>query len=1116
MSIPQGLLPKGVVDALKSQQVSKLKDKWDDGDFHTGMSTNGSVHTANKVLNLGPKRISNFGWNWDFNMNTTEQPELNFTVPGATGSFVVRNPYIRAHAGFYMEVSSQLVSVDAVPTVSWVAGIRGHGTVQARIMATQKTSAPEAVNLFQKFHLPFLGEFGDAKWFGKLDFAAANLPISIEPGFQFRAEMYHDGAFDGSLAVGGRTHGIIEPSLSFDSVKGLDEHFTGHLKDTELWPPVYIVFTDHFELGVSLLPKLLLRSDMGGFQEMTWAMEMKDYMNFTVSRDENAPGDGDENQFETRTLTAYPYRVTGVTSAELHKRYKVQISIGQESRETKPAINWGSVEVRDHVSNFDFGEMTVQDVNQRAISVTLIEVDSMARSETSLGSGIVFCRSIAHSECNHATVAQIKSREGVSVATVDMAIVWNDQPEAWFATKIRGAAVSFTQVDIQGSLTDNGKAFDQQETPLSVHLAVGGREYVVPVAGDIASQTVPLHGDTTVEFAPLLTQTWLPCSEDEPNCNAPKLKLYAGARLVAEGAVPQDSWKESFLAPSASQSEVQPAARIALYRPDSPDSQSSYSPFGGLSSETMATVSMDLKFVFPPSSSLFLKPKQQASQVENDGQKEFIWTVRDVDPDFEYGFSLKVLVMRAVPHMGNVEMWMNYRRVGDHIMAPIEATAERLTAKCQVRPIDGMPADAYPCSFAHLFTFKNTGDYGIGDQVVVLVEWRQDGVNHEMLSPPFEIIAGQRRLAALGTDTPLWSMTDEDWQAVVDQHHGSCSRKDLHFGFGAGMLMRGVQSVKLPEDFPMIGVERPGVLDTGWKDMLEGFSQGLQEGVDAAKELPPEVCALGLCKGALPGCRSGSANMVHYPDLVFNFNRPFHYSNDSGKTAFTASARATLAYAFSFMPEVIELAIKELNETGHLPGSPNAAPTEAPQSTSGSEADSGAGQGEGDQDWWGSGGAQRGEDRRLMQATGRDLEAHQMRVHFKAPLPFKMDHALLEMMVQRGYFEEVHDEKAHDLGPLRITGFSLVDAGSASDDEPGVPSMWILKEYFKHPKDEAPLTIGARLGSAVGLVLAAGVLAALSLVVAYSVQRPARAPARAANARQPTSYKRVEETSAAD
>merc|ERR1719320_1621286 len=117
---------------------------------------------------------------------------------------------------------------------------------------------------------------------------------------------------------------------------------------------------------------------------------------------------------------------------------------------------------------------------------------------------------------------------------------------------------------------------------------------------------------------------------------------------------------------------------------------------------------------------------------------------------------------------------------------------------------------------------------------------------------------------------------------------------------------------ELATDWRKVGGKQPG------KDLEDifGGNQSL-------------ACQTGLCSGALPGCSEGGTKWLTFPKLVFDFNREFHYRNGShGK--FNGLMKQALAYAFSTLPEMVDVAIQQLNESGSLPGSHKRTTTEPP------------------------------------------------------------------------------------------------------------------------------------------------------------------------------------------
>ncbi|CAK0811813.1 unnamed protein product, partial [Prorocentrum cordatum] len=120
--------------------------------------------------------------------------------------------------------------------------------------------------------LPFLEKFHDARWFDKIDIAAGSMPISFEPGIRFNSKMYHKGAYDGGHCRGRLQRDGIQPPARHhppaDDVRlgdgPGDTRFEGELLDTDIWPPMWMIFTRRFELGLMATPTLLMRGDFAG------------------------------------------------------------------------------------------------------------------------------------------------------------------------------------------------------------------------------------------------------------------------------------------------------------------------------------------------------------------------------------------------------------------------------------------------------------------------------------------------------------------------------------------------------------------------------------------------------------------------------------------------------------------------------------------------------------------------------------------------------------------------------------------------------------------------------------------------------------------------------------
>ncbi|CAE7556475.1 unnamed protein product [Symbiodinium natans] len=341
----------------------------------------GSVKTQNGIVNFSPQQVSNFGWNWDFFLNNSKEPSFTIDQPDTKGSFVLKNPYIKAHAGCFLNFTSQYVGFLKPPHVKWQAGLKGHGIAQGRLEAAMNSTRSADLDA-AKYKLPAevlesfpflrtLTKFDKVKWFAPIEHGVGPLPAKIEPGFQFQVELYHKGPFSGFLSFGGSTHGVMEPVLHYDSEKGFDQTLRGLLRDTDVWPPMYLVFTKAFEMGVKAQPKIYIRGDFMGFNDAEACFHLSVFQNMTLYRDGAAHFDVDAH----KALVIYPLRVVllAQNTIDFNTRYKVKISCLGKEVESDPALSWGEVEFHDNVSKFVMANMTDQQVANAAVTVTLIQ-----------------------------------------------------------------------------------------------------------------------------------------------------------------------------------------------------------------------------------------------------------------------------------------------------------------------------------------------------------------------------------------------------------------------------------------------------------------------------------------------------------------------------------------------------------------------------------------------------------------------------------------------------------------------------------------------------------------------------------------------------------------------
>jgi hypothetical protein len=464
--------------------------------------------------------------------------------------------------------------------------------------------------------------------------------------------------------------------------------------------------------------------------------------------------------------------------------------------------------------------------------------------------------------------------------------------------------------------------------------------------------------------------------------------------------------------------------------------------------------------------------------------QELVWTVSRVDPSRAYDFHIQALRL-SKKHTWSASL---ASMVNGRELEPVRAQFWSVLDGCERRAVAGIPAGDAPCTFTHRFTVHNKS-FSPEDVIVFDIQWQEGGLTRTLRSQPFEVVRADdssRRLGAVeALDVKLRKLEDwghelftpQAWRQKVQQNKESCEERDLHFDIGGGMMARAkMESFEINNGNPN-GHASPfpgSVLATPWRRVAEG-----KRGTGSKDLLPEELCADGLCSGALPGCSQQNLKK-HFPRLTFDFNRPFHY-NKSNEASMEMALRQVMAYAFSALPEMVNVAIKEANRTtasslfGGTPSTTSTtqtttstpAPTTAqpttkaaawwaaPQETSTgmpsdgvpmlphfrSQQQDDATEGNDGQWWpWSSSVT----SRRLRDTSSAEPameKGHRVSVHFRGGLPYPVDHALVERMVRHGFFMDVKDGAA---GPLSITGFSLESAEGDDQAHSGATAPAVL------------------------------------------------------------------------
>eukprot|EP00931_Biecheleriopsis_adriatica_P083803 TRINITY_DN574_c0_g1_i3.p1 TRINITY_DN574_c0_g1~~TRINITY_DN574_c0_g1_i3.p1 ORF type:complete len:1442 (-),score=325.96 TRINITY_DN574_c0_g1_i3:202-4527(-) len=1123
---------------------------------------------ANPTLSsLNPKQVSNFGWNWNFSLNETETPTFVIDKPGTKGSFIIRNPYVKAHSGCFLNFTSNYNGFMKPPHIQWQAGMKGHGIFQGRLESAMNSTHsaeldPEEYKLPGQDQIPFLrllAQYDQPKWFSPIQKSVGNMPMSMEPGFQFQSNLYHKGPFSGYLAFGGSTHGTFNPMLHFDSEYGFWQTYNGEMLDTDLWPPNWMVFTEAFEMGLKHEPVMLLKGDFMGFNDAQAAIRMQAYNNVTVSR----AGSMNFSADAQKELVVYPVRVMGITTVDLNTKYAVQVNALGSQAMSSQATNWGEVEYHDKSSTLSLGTFTDTEVANEQITVTLYQISSGVN--TTMGQGTFSCTSFEQGICSpNPSYVPIMDSAGTQVALVMLFIVHSENPVNFYAAQVKGVGMSFPTLDInKGFLTDAYPSISQTD-PLMLHLKQGNRTYLASLNGSL-SVSPHFTGSTFIELYPAFIDCWAACT-GYTMCNAPSVELWSGSTMLASAPIPEFG---SSLPSGGGSNFLASAFGVATttIAPMTKEVNSSLPPVTLVTpdgSKTIGILTLQARLTNPTQSSMFMAPAFD-TMIPMGTTENFMWIVADTSPASSYTFKMIAMKLESAANLAGTDT-AQYRKIGDMFMVPTSSTPQTVVTTCAQKTL---PGGVQACIFMEQLSF-NPPAFEAGYQMIVLIAWEIEGMTHKIYSPPFELVesTGGRRLeietpggslprllqeaaanaqvssataqaaAALGIPAapapavaapavpapavpapvpavpapavpapavpapavptaavpaapvaaPASALPSEaaapsppsdfktlmgaifpgsttgppgqgsQFQMVqnIDDNDPNCKKKDLQFNFGQGLQMRGeLDSMGVPQTLVDQGLApQPGgsngnapMYTTPWRSL-----GGAQPGQTGSDLMPKELCEAGMCSSMLPGCRQAQFEKRHFPKLVFNFSRPYKYSNDTGDLV-----KNGMAWAFSATPEAVQVMLKEAEAkkqellAGPQAGSPAASPTNsfsslvagltrqqtpspAPAPAPGPPPTLPGKFGS----WW-------NQQRRLVEASDAktavdqdglpvrmptSLESHQARVEFKDGLPYIVDHNLLSLMTRHHYFMDVDDGHSKQLGKLKIIGFYLEDGGT--------------------------------------------------------------------------------------
>eukprot|EP00913_Durusdinium_trenchii_P035891 g33583.t2 len=774
---------------------SRTCQKDEDLQSEKGQSS-GSMQRNNGIVSFNPDQVSNFGWNWDFFLNESKTPKFVIDQPDTQGIFILENPYIKAHAGCFLNFTSKFQGFMKAPHIIWQAGLKGHGIMQGRLRASLNSTRPmsleassykipsEVLERLENFpFLRILTKFDKTRWFNQVSHGVGPMAASFTPGFQFQMEVYHKGVFHGFLATGGSTRGVMMPILHFDSLKGFEQTIQGELLNTTVFPPLYKIFTEVFELGVRADPIFHLKGDFMGFQGVEAAMHFRAYQN------------------PSRALVVYPFRVVGPNQLDFNTKYQLKMQAKGVEKVTSPTTSWGQVEFHEPISNCNFGNFTEAEVENVAITVILEKVDTTTGAVTQMGQGsytvmswelghslgmnegrywsriLSSCRYWSassdldqHQECGESSSCQRTSLH------CPQGLYPCENVVSFLSSRIKGIGFDFPSVSLIPGQIQNEYKDLPADCPLKIHLILGNRSYLVDVNPKSMGQGAVFTGQTVIELYPSFVDMWAACATTMEFCTSPKIELWCGSQKLGSAPVPpfgipvpeESNFIEDMLgmqptmAPAIGTEQTNNLPAVQVTTPNN---------------IPVATITSEVRLSPATASSSFLSPSF-AADVTMGEQIEFIWTIADT------------VAGQAMTFKADVP------------------------GTCQARPVHGMEASALPCSFAKALAFNSPG-FATGDKMIVMVTWMQDNKEHKIYSPAFRLVGGvtmptmpvpggTRRLqaAAAAALPPAQSNLRSPSPAPAtpaptlgagnssENQSEACARQDLRFNFGQGVEVR--------------------------------------------------------------------------------------------------------------------------------------------------------------------------------------------------------------------------------------------------------------------------------------------------------------------------------------
>lgn len=989
------------------------------------------------MFDFVPREVGNFGWNWDYEANSTKDEQFSLQSTGFEGYAKFEKPAVRAHAKFTLNFSSHEVGFGIAPEEHIVATLDGHGFISGDFTGILKADDAYSDDLMRQFRVPLLNGMEETTYLTPLEFYLGSVPVKVSPGIRMNINAYHIGRFKGSMRIGLETHLKFNVTLDFHSTTGLKSRVNTDLVDVKLDPPTWLVYTRHFEMGAMLEPEFWLRGSMGDVKDMKMDLDARPYFNVSIAQKGMATSE--HSLTDLKYLAIFPFRVHGLPIGE---EFSLQLKSNGKVVNTSNQLSFGVIEFSDDVEKFDFGFISEDEFLSNAVEVSIL------RHGVVLAHTEFYCQALVDGECSPTpTQAILKLKDGGfdHDVVVQMSILWQDQPLTVLTEKTRSLSVNLPDIHVlpdmalkyklqQPAHEKTSKRDDKDKHVGSQHhkaptvefqILRNGRAYSTPlVINNTDPKHLTLHSSVDYQLGNCFLDSWMSHGpHDLAQGITPRLELLVDGQVVASTLMPPIAWNHGNVFKKKTHwrmFEDKTAPGLGDLHGVIPLDFALREPAG--TGHVVGTGQLHFTVEDPSQAAFWIWPSQ-AERLTEIRQRQLIWTV-------------------PVPRDQKVDwtLWaMKVNKKGE--FAPL-VMLEEFSASCdELQDIVGeehkdelSDADA---TLQHVCAFRSSlkdriAEHLIGHRIVFMVQWTRGGRMNEMLSQPIDFDVdeekitkkakhehrnhekhgssdhdhsehAERRLNLLSPGTIRSNLvgrgfgletSDIDFAKKMKELNPTCDQRPLEYSIGFGVFTRErVQHVIMQsEDVPDY--------DSGWLE-----ASGSENDGELAKLLGG-VCAAGVCKGELPGCKPNKEEeVIKLPHVSFKLSRAIPWTNRT-----SARVRDVIAYGMSVLPEAVDMYGDEIKvKASKLEWWKSTTP--APHDDSSRE--------------------RRLRGDRLVAANAVS-ESDVFNVRLTQALPYRLDEQLVGALLKRGAWRGIEDGRERELGPVFIQEFRLLPSDEQS------------------------------------------------------------------------------------